>query len=308
MVRFLTHLRQKISRKVPSLTFGGKVTNIRYDWIQLRKTALNAKEEIKQGALGKLDAMETDMKTLEEEHLGRISKRGDIRKRVVQGLEEVRQLLAGVPGGAPSIFNPANRWNRRIYFLRDDWGTLRLKALGLGKDEAGGILEKLDTLEDDLSSLEKGVGRLQRGDIHKRVEEGLKDVKNMMKGKVAPEAKPPETKPGEAVPPGKPGEPVPQVPTAPTVGAVTKPAARPGTTPPPMESKNVVSLKNALENARTRGQVIAMGQIRDKAAQLAMQVKDMREAEALRNIQATAHRYILEAAKKGTGREEKNAA
>ncbi len=284
MVRFFAHLKQRVSRKMPALTFGGKVTNTRYDWLQLRKTALNAKEDIKQSALGKLDAMEGDLKTLEEEHLGRISKRGEIRKRVEQGLEEVRQLLTEIPKGAPGRFNPANRWNRRIYFLRDDWGTLRLKALSLGKDEAVGILEKLDTLEDDLRSLERGVGRLERGDIYRRVKDGIEAVKLAIKGKM-PEERPPTGEVPQAAAPT-------QAPPAAGAGAAPVPVAT--------ESKNVASLRKMLEDARARGQVEVMGKVRDRAAQLAMRAKDMREAEALRNIQATAHRYILEAAKKGT--------
>jgi len=196
MVRFFKHLRQRFSRKMPAVGFGTKVSHLRYDWIQLRKTALNAQEDVKQAVLGRLDAIETDLTTLEEEKMGRISKRGDIFKRVEQGLNEIRPMLEGVSRKAPSIFRPIGRTKRKIYLMRDDWGILRMDAFGLSKEEAKPVLEKLDLVEDDLKALEKGVGRLQRGEIMRRVREGLKAVKEDMRGKrpeprsVEPEARP----------------------------------------------------------------------------------------------------------------------
>jgi hypothetical protein len=78
------------------LGWNWKVRRLRKKWDRLRERALKKKNPIRMEALKKLDVINPNLTTLEEQRLGRIDK-ARISKDVEISLEEVKALIKAKP-------------------------------------------------------------------------------------------------------------------------------------------------------------------------------------------------------------------
>ena len=75
-------------------------------------------------------------------------------------------------------------WKRKIRRLRKKWDRLREKALTKDEPLRGVALEKLDSIENELKTLEeKKLSRIDRARISKEVEITLSEIKALLKAK-----------------------------------------------------------------------------------------------------------------------------
>jgi ribosome-binding ATPase YchF (GTP1/OBG family) len=76
--------------------WGWKIRRLRKRWDRLREKSLKKEEPLRSGLLKKLDAIENNLRTLEEQKMNRIL-RARISKGVEIDLSEIKALLKSKP-------------------------------------------------------------------------------------------------------------------------------------------------------------------------------------------------------------------